>query len=1155
LNKPEDKYPLDQDSNVVEKQAVRSMGSPNLGEGFAPSSPVGTATLFAPGSVLAGRFKIVRFIGRGGMGEVYEARDAELGEHVALKTLLPHIASDEHALERFRREVLIARKVTHSNVCRINDVFRHSLTLGASQDSAGVLFLTMELLPGKTLSDFLRQTSSQPQTASAADAKRRLSPPEALPLVKQMAAALSAAHQAGVVHRDFKPGNVILIPKPGEEPPRVVVTDFGLARFLAGEEGQVASFSNLGTPLYMAPEQVEGGTITVATDIYAFGVVLYEMMTGLWPFMGDTAQATARKRLTETPAAPKSRAPDLDPRWNSVILRCLERNPADRFASIQEVIDALMGEAAALLRKTTRQRRRRQRILATAISFVLLATALYTGYPRLKSFTRRAFGTSVADVKSVAIVRLENGMKNPDKDWIATSLEESLRQQLIPGTKLQVIPGADVARMLQEVRPPRGEQFNDETVDKIRDDLGSDMVVSGTYLSSGTQGGGQLQVTLHLEDAAKHVMLPPIVETGREDDLYGLSDRLGRSLRKSLGAEDLSSMDRDELRSFAPSTTAAARAYAEGLAKLRNVDPQGAVRSLQDAIRLDPDAPLPHADLAEAWSTLGYDEKAAAESRAAQEHAGKLARIDLLAIQCKALEFARTAWDDAIRACKSVWDLSKDVNQGIRLAQVQFAAERWNDALATLATIRGALKSPARDDPRLDLTEAQVRDATTDFRAEADAAKRAADQADQRGATLFRAQALFWLCDALQNQDQSQEALRNCAQADSLYFGIGDKIGQARTATQTAHILSKSDKPEDLQQSKQEYEQALKLANEVGSMRDRCDALLNYGDALLSRNDTSGAKQKYLESLDVARQSGSLLCEAHATENLALVAQQSYNFSETKAKLDHAAQLFKKLNASADQAQVASNLGDLFWTQGNPREARVKLEEAVQRRRELGLKDLEALSATRLGDVLLAQDQIDRAIEQFSRAIAIQTALNEESFAVETKLHLAAALIEKGQAFAAEKSARELLDWISSTSKSRELDHDLEGLARETLIGAVVTQEKSGELAEQARLLHQILPSLSDEAGKISAGIAIARAQAASGRPADAVTSLPTLALQAKSKGLLNLQLEAQLAQAEISLSRQDRTAEAQLKRIEEQSRASGFLLIARKAAEKRRND
>ena len=341
----------------------------------APAAAEPGRSVFRPGDVVAYRFRIVRYLAKGGMGELYEAEDLELHERVALKTILSSIADDERSILLFKREVHLARQVTHANVCRIFDVFRHRPAGG--RGSAGeVVFLAMELLHGETLADRLARDG-------------RLSTTDALPLVRQMAAGLAAAHHVGVVHRDFKSHNVMLVePLPPTPGPRAVITDFGLARRSAhDDQTSMALLSDTseisGTPAYMAPEQVEGGPVTPATDIYALGVLLFEMVTGTWPFMAETPLRTAVKRLHELPPSPRIHVPDLDPVWEETILRCLARAPADRFANIGEVVAALEGG----------QRQRSARTVERVDGLLPHSGCLACSFPPLwrapTSFTRR----------------------------------------------------------------------------------------------------------------------------------------------------------------------------------------------------------------------------------------------------------------------------------------------------------------------------------------------------------------------------------------------------------------------------------------------------------------------------------------------------------------------------------------------------------------------------------------------------------------------------------------------------------------------------------------------------------------------------------------------------------------------------------------------
>ncbi len=290
------------------------------------------------GSLVADRFEIVRFIAEGGMGEVYEAKDRVLGEHVALKFLSHRNIGDDQIARRFRREIQLARKVTHPNVCRLFDVYFHEVEVpGLPREKARVAFVTMELLSGPTLEEHIQQ-------------KGRLSEEEALPIVVQMCQALDAAHAAGIVHRDFKSNNVMLVRDPRLASPgdefRVVVTDFGLARSTDNEQSNTRSPLTvdqliIGTADYMAPEQIHGDAVSPQSDLYALGVVMFELITGRKPYSAPNAMQLLVKRINEKPAQPRDFVPTISHLWESTILRCLESDPKDRPLSAREVLREL----------------------------------------------------------------------------------------------------------------------------------------------------------------------------------------------------------------------------------------------------------------------------------------------------------------------------------------------------------------------------------------------------------------------------------------------------------------------------------------------------------------------------------------------------------------------------------------------------------------------------------------------------------------------------------------------------------------------------------------------------------------------------------------------------------------------------------------------
>ena len=275
------------------------------------SDPIGGGR-FTPGQIIAERYRIVALAGRGGMGEVYRAEDLKLSQVVAIKFLPEALSQDAEALARFHSEVRIARQVSHPNVCRVFDI----------GDAEGLPFLTMEFVDGEDLASVVRRIG-------------RLSPERATEIARQICAGLAAAHERGVIHRDLKPANVML-----DGAGKIRITDFGLAGIAASIQGADV---RAGTPAYMAPEQLAGKEVTAKSDIYSLGLILYEILTGKRAFEAATLPELVKLREQGTVTSASSIVKDLDPLIERVMLRCLEKDPAQRPASALQVAAALPG--------------------------------------------------------------------------------------------------------------------------------------------------------------------------------------------------------------------------------------------------------------------------------------------------------------------------------------------------------------------------------------------------------------------------------------------------------------------------------------------------------------------------------------------------------------------------------------------------------------------------------------------------------------------------------------------------------------------------------------------------------------------------------------------------------------------------------------------
>ena len=314
------------------------------------------AGAFRPGDVLCERFELMRVAGRGGMGEVWAAHDRKLGHDIALKTIAATFMTGEQALARFTQEVKLARRVNHRNVCRVHDL------LEDRSGPAPRVFLTMELLEGQTLGALLARDG-------------RLPAPQSLWIFRELLEGLSAAHAEGVVHRDLKPANVMLVP--GAESPRVVIMDFGLARTTVpgdAPSGASSAHAPVGTPEYMAPEQLSGRAVAPATDIYALGLVLFEMLSGAPPFRSATTLESIMRRAREAPRRLHGEIAGVTLQVDAVIARALAFEPADRFATVADVIAALDGPPKP--RTTIALPSRRVMVAAGVVGLALAGTGM-----------------------------------------------------------------------------------------------------------------------------------------------------------------------------------------------------------------------------------------------------------------------------------------------------------------------------------------------------------------------------------------------------------------------------------------------------------------------------------------------------------------------------------------------------------------------------------------------------------------------------------------------------------------------------------------------------------------------------------------------------------------------------------------------------------
>lgn len=560
-------------------RAVRDLLQGHLGasSGFLVPGSIAlrAAWAFAPGDIVAGRFRVVRPIARGAMGEVYEVFDQRLRLAVALKAIRPEFLSDPDTVERFRREVLVTRNISHISICRVFDLVEHQLPPAVDAGASTLPCLTMQLLEGESLEEWLRR-------------KRPVPIAEALPLISQIADALSVLHESGVIHRDLKPANVVLVGEGLER--RAVLTDFGLARPLDPGLFETQGPSHGGAPFFMAPELFHGARPSRASDIYALGLLADELVTERSAFRSSTLHGLLLEKLGEGPEPPGERAPELPRAWLRTIDRCLSQDPAQRPRSAREVAGGLQA------RETWRQwrplrRRAPARRPARLAGYTIIAGLLLPV----------SIGVPSATAPSVAIAGIENRTGRSELGYLATGTAGELTRRFSGLRALRVV-----------TVPTKGALR--------RDSAGT------TYLLSGrveTIAGG-VRLTIAITDAATDAVVWTKAFDGSIDQAMHLGDQLATETVRAIINLPRSQAARTERwlhgllsrvaaaspprpRTSGTGNAAAFDAYLRGRVLYEDRTVPSALKAieyLRRAIELDPQFAAPHATLADINAVL-----------------------------------------------------------------------------------------------------------------------------------------------------------------------------------------------------------------------------------------------------------------------------------------------------------------------------------------------------------------------------------------------------------------------------------------------------------------------------------------------------------------------------------------------------------------------
>jgi len=1096
----------------------------------ALQGPPGT---LAPGTLLVERFRVVRFLGRGGMGDVYEAQDTKLNERVALKTLRHDVADDTDSSRRFQREIHLARRVTHENVCRIFDVFHHRFPAEAGHGGASreLAFLSMELLAGETLAAFVKRRGPLPLA-------------EALPIIEQLAGALEAAHRSLVVHRDFKGANVLLMDVGGERQ-RAVVTDFGLALSSAGgtlaatltARGQV-----LGSPAYMAPEQVRGDKATAASDLYALGVVIYEMVTGRQPFEAPSAIEVAFLRLKSPPTPPRQYRPDLPQAWEAVILRCLARDPAERFESAGAVVEAL--RAASIERAAEGSPGRKWRLPALA-AFLLAALVVVTLF-LVQALRQEPGGSDPVATPSAAAVAARTGVTvfpfrslapDPGRAWLATAAAELLRSELGASPELRLTSGEVAGRLEAELGLPSDASFGAETLARIRQNTAADYVVVGSFLGVGSDA---VKLSVNLQTAVGGETVASHNAAGSVDQLPMLVAELARAVRGSLKLGSVPDEGARGAQAARPVTAEALRLYAEGLERLRLYDPAAARKLLEEAVKADPGNALAWSALAESQAALGHDREARAAARSAVERADTLGREARLAIEGRAAEIRRE-YPEAVRLYRQLLAVDAgNLEHGLRLAAAQSAGGSPDDALRTVAALR-QLPAPVGEDPRIDLAAATAYRAQGQFEAQRDAARAAATAAGERGAKLLEANGRQMEGLALRNLGQPAEAAAVSERAYRVFVAAGDRGAAALTQRNIAIATFMQG---DVERAEALFQEVLATFREIGDEGGTATALNNLGNFYLRLGERSKAEPYIEQALEGFRSLADLNSQARALANLSEIDRQNGDLRRAEQRLQEAADLFEAVADASGQAGIRVNLAGLLMAQGDVTAARESLGVARRLYEEIGEKENLAAAELGLGETASQVGDWAGGRERFAAARALRQTLKDGPGGAEVDLAAARLELAAGEPQEAERLAGGAAR-VFAEADLRERSAASEAIRTRALI-------EQGELPLAADALATARTWLPRDAGPaaevpvILAGAELALAQGEVG-----ATLPPLRRLMEDATTLpvdLRLELEITLGRAERALGRG--SGIERLRRAEREARDLGLKPLAARARE-----
>ncbi|MGA2880344.1 MAG: protein kinase [Bryobacteraceae bacterium] len=569
------------DATQLTNAAVATNWSRNTGSQGTFDSP---AMSLEEGSLLAERYEIIKLLGQGGMGAVYKAKDRELDRFVALKVIRPELAGHPSILQRFKQELLLARKITHRNIIRIYD-------LGVAE---GLRFITMEFVEGQDLSTLL-------------DERHKFTPEETVKILRQVCSALEAAHAEGVVHRDLKPQNIMI-----GEGGRICVMDFGLARSMEAG-GLTQAGAVMGTPAYMSPEQAKGLPADERSDLFSLGIIAYLMLTGEIPFKADSALASMLLRTQGPPTPSIQLEPTIPQALNDVVQKALAVDPKDRYQSAtqmgQDLYDWQEGTLAKAIvtpRVVMMAESHTKRWIALALAGAAIVAAGGYGLDRWLHRTR-------APVAPMTVMIAD--FNNHTGDPVFSGTLESTLKLALEGASF--INAYDRTRVRDLGLKAISGTLDDSKAQEIAASQGLNVVVSGSI----DRRGADYQLSLRATQTVtgKSITSADATASSKDQVLFAVT-KLGTTVRKALGDETSDSAQRFSMETLTAASLEAVHEYATALDDLSSGKTEDALKHFSQAVDLDSNFGLAYAGMAAASHNLSRQQDAEKYIKLALNH-------------------------------------------------------------------------------------------------------------------------------------------------------------------------------------------------------------------------------------------------------------------------------------------------------------------------------------------------------------------------------------------------------------------------------------------------------------------------------------------------------------------------------------------------------